>query len=152
MEISNLELINSKVVSYGARLLPVVKNRTNEEIKFLYEFGFREFGENRLTDFNLHKTVYKDVDYHFIAPIQSRKLKEIVKNFKYLHTISRKKEIDILNYKEAMLFLKNDDILGPYIKSISAPKFSIFEFLVSSSETGISNTTPESGHIGKNGE
>ncbi len=96
MEISNLELINSKVVSYGATLLPVVKNRTNEEIKFLYEFGFREFGENRLTDFNLHKTVYKDIDYHFIAPIQSRKLKEIVKNFKYLHTISRKKEIDIL--------------------------------------------------------
>lgn len=61
----------------------------------MYEFGFREFGENRLTDFNLHKTVYKDVDYHFIAPIQSRKLKEIVKNFKYIHTISREKEIDI---------------------------------------------------------
>ena len=96
MEISNLDLINSKVVSYSAKLLPVVKSRTNEEIKFLYEFGFREFGENRLNDFNLHKTVYKDIDYHFIAPIQSRKLKEIVKNFKYLHTISRKKEIDIL--------------------------------------------------------
>ena len=95
MEISNLELINSKVVSYGAKLLPVVKNRTNEEIKFLYEFGFREFGENRLTDFNLHNTVYKDVDYHFIAPIQSRKLKEIVKSFKYIHTISREKEVDI---------------------------------------------------------
>ena len=96
MEVSNLELINLKVVSYGAKLLPVVKKRTNEEIKFLYEFGFREFGENRLTDLNLHKTVYKDIDYHFIAPIQSRKLKEIVKSFKYLHTISRKKEIDIL--------------------------------------------------------
>ena len=96
MEINNLELINSKVVSYGAKLLPVVKNRTNEEIKFLYEFGFREFGENRLTDLNLHKTVYKDIDYHFIAPIQSRKLKEITKKFKYLHTISRNKEIDIL--------------------------------------------------------
>ena len=100
MEISNLELINSKVVSYGAKLLPVVKNRTNEEIKFLYEFGFREFGENRLTDFNLHKTVYKDVNYHFIAPIQSRKLKEIVKNFKYIHTISRQKEIDILDKQD----------------------------------------------------
>ena len=36
-----------------------------------------------------------------------------------------KKEIDILNYKEAILFLKNDEILGPYVKSISAPKFSI---------------------------
>ena len=96
MEISNLELINSKVVSYGAKLLPVVKNRMNEEIKFLYEFGFREFGENRLTDFNLHKTIYKDVNYHFIAPIQSRKLNQIVKNFEYIHTISRQKEIDIL--------------------------------------------------------
>ena len=96
MEISKLEIINSKVVSYGAKLLPVVKNKINEEIKFLYEFGFREFGENRLTDFNLHKSLYKDVDYHFIAPIQSRKLKEIVKNFKYIHSISRQKEIDIL--------------------------------------------------------
>ena len=100
MEISNLELINSKIVSYGAKLLPVVKNRMNEEIKFLYEFGFREFGENRLSDFNLHKTVYKNVNYHFIAPIQSRKLKEIAKNFKNIHTISRQKEIDILEKQD----------------------------------------------------
>ena len=100
MEISNLELINSKIVSYGAKLLPVVKNRMNEEIKFLYEFGFREFGENRLSDFNLHKTVYKNVNYHFIAPIQSRKLKEIANNFKYIHTISRQKEIDILEKQD----------------------------------------------------
>ena len=100
MEISNLELINSKIVSYGAKLLPVVKNRMNEEIKFLYEFGFREFGENRLSDFNLHKTVYKNVNYHFIAPIQSRKLKEITKNFKYIHTVSRQKEIDILENQD----------------------------------------------------
>ena len=100
MEISKLELINSKVASYGAKLLPVVKNRKNEEIKFLYDFGFREFGENRLTDLHLHKSIYKDVDYHFIAPIQSRKLKEIVKNFKYIHTISRQKEIDILDKQD----------------------------------------------------
>ena len=100
MEISNLEIINIKVASYGAKLLPVVKKRTNEEIKFLYEFGFREFGENRLSDFNLHKRSYKDVDYHFISPIQSRKLKEIVKNFKYIHTVSRKKEIDILENQD----------------------------------------------------
>ena len=100
MEISNLELINSKIVSYGAKLLPVVKNRMNEEIEFLYEFGFREFGENRLSDFNLHKTVYKNVNYHFIAPIQSRKLKEIANNFKYIHTISRQKEIDILEKQD----------------------------------------------------
>ncbi len=37
MAINHLEKINSKVVSYGAKLLPVVKSRTNDEIKFLYD-------------------------------------------------------------------------------------------------------------------
>ena len=100
MAINHLEKINSKVVSYGAKLLPVVKNRTNDEIKFLYDFGFREFAENRLEDFKQHKEVYGDVNYHFIAPIQSRKLSEISQNFKYIHTISRIKEVDILGTLE----------------------------------------------------
>ena len=100
MAINHLEKINSKVVSYGAKLLPVVKSRTNDEIKFLYDFGFREFAENRLEDFKQHKEVYGDVNYHFIAPIQSRKLSEISQNFTYIHTISRNKEVDILGSLE----------------------------------------------------
>lgn len=36
-----------------------------------------------------------------------------------------KKEIDILNFKEALIFLKNDVILGPYIKSLKAPSYFI---------------------------
>ena len=36
-----------------------------------------------------------------------------------------KKEIDVLDFKEAIYFLKNDAILGPYIKSISVPKYFI---------------------------
>ena len=36
-----------------------------------------------------------------------------------------KKEIDVLDFKEAISFLKNDAILGSYIKSISVPKYSI---------------------------
>ena len=100
MEINNLDTINSKVAKYGAKLLPVVKNRTNEEIKFLYDFGFRDLAENRLDDFKLHMDVYKDVNYHFIAPIQSRKLNEITEHFQYIHTISRSKEVDILESSE----------------------------------------------------
>ena len=100
MAINHLEKINSKVVSYGAKLLPVVKNRTNDEIKFLHDFGFREFAENRLEDFKQHNEAYGDVNYHFIAPIQSRKLSEISQNFKYIHTISRIKEVDILGTLE----------------------------------------------------
>jgi len=36
-----------------------------------------------------------------------------------------KKEIEILEIKNAIYFLKNDEILGPYIKTISVPRYSI---------------------------
>ena len=61
MEINELDAINTKVTSYGANLLPVVKNRSNEEIKFLYDFGFRVFGENRLEDYKLHYSMSNDL-------------------------------------------------------------------------------------------
>lgn len=80
MEINELDAINTKVTSYGANLLPVVKNRSNEEIKFLYDFGFRVFGENRLEDYKLHYSMYKDVNYHFIAPVNQGSLPKLMKN------------------------------------------------------------------------
>jgi pyridoxal phosphate enzyme (YggS family) len=92
----NLEKLNDKILSYNAKLLPVVKNRSNNEIKFIYDSNFRDFGENRLDDFYEHSRAFKDVKYHFIAPIQSRKLKEICNSFTYIHTVTRNKEIKLL--------------------------------------------------------
>tara|TARA_B100000900_G_scaffold391016_2_gene385231 strand:+ start:1969 stop:2592 length:624 start_codon:yes stop_codon:yes gene_type:complete len=43
-----------------------------------------------------------------------------------------KKEIDILGFKEAIFFLKHDDILGSYVKSISAPSYYVEEDYFSS--------------------
>ena len=96
----NLDKIISRISSYNANLLPVVKNKSIQEIKFIYDLNFRDFGENRLIDFYEHSSEYKDVNYHFIAPIQSRKLKEICKNFSHIHTISRLKEIEIIKKLE----------------------------------------------------
>jgi len=100
MAVDNLETINTKVLSYGAKLLPVVKNRTIEEIKFLYDFGFREFGENRLEDYFLHSEKFHDAIFHFIAPLQSRKIRSIFENFAFIHTVSRFKEIDLISKLE----------------------------------------------------
>ena len=108
----NLEKLNDKILSYNAKLLPVVKNRSNNEIKFIYDSNFRDFGENRLDDFYEHSKVFKDVKYHFIAPIQSRKLKEICNSFTYVHTITRNKEIKLLesfDYKGEFFIQMNLD-------------------------------------------
>ena len=92
----NLNTISKKLSNYNAKLIPVIKNRTVEEVKEVYNCGFREFGENRLDDYFLHSDKFDDAVFHFIAPIQSRKIKVIFENFEFIHTVSRFKEIDLI--------------------------------------------------------
>ncbi len=93
----NLNTISKKLSNYNAKLIPVIKNRTVEEVKEVYNCGFREFGENRLDDYFLHSDKFDDAVFHFIAPIQSRKIKAIFENFEFIHTVSRFKEIDLIS-------------------------------------------------------
>ena len=93
----NLNDISKKLSNYNARLIPVIKNRTVEEVSKVYEYGFREFGENRLEDYFLHSENFTDAIFHFIAPLQSRKIKSIFENFEFIHTVSRFKEIDLIS-------------------------------------------------------
>ena len=93
----NLNNISKKLSNYNAKLIPVIKNRTVEEVKEVYNCGFREFGENRLDDYFLHSDKFDDAVFHFIAPIQSRKIKVIFENFEFIHTVSRFKEIDLIS-------------------------------------------------------
>tara|TARA_B100000945_G_scaffold296385_1_gene274617 strand:+ start:222 stop:839 length:618 start_codon:yes stop_codon:yes gene_type:complete len=93
----NLNDISKKLSNYNARLIPVIKNRTVEEVREVYDYGFREFGENRLEDYFLHSEHFTDAIFHFIAPLQSRKIKSIFENFEFIHTVSRFKEIDLIS-------------------------------------------------------
>ena len=93
----NLSTISKKLSNYNAKLIPVIKNRTVEEVKEVYNCGFREFGENRLDDYLLNSDKFDDSVFQFIAPIQSRKIKVIFENFEFIHTVSRFKEIDLIS-------------------------------------------------------
>ena len=96
----NLNSISKKLSNYDAKLIPVVKNRTVEEVKKVYDYGFREFGENRLEDYYLHSEKFNDAIFHFIAPLQSRKIRSIFENFEFIHTVSRYKETDLISKLE----------------------------------------------------
>ena len=108
----NLNSISKKLSNYDAKLIPVIKNRTVEEVKKVYDYGFREFGENRLEDYYLHSEKFNDAIFHFIAPLQSRKIRSIFENFDFIHTVSRYKEIDLiskLNNKREVFLQVNID-------------------------------------------
>ena len=99
MDLKELIKIRKLADDYSAQLLPVIKDRKIEEIKKVYDEGYREFGENRLEQLLVHKNEFEDAKFHFIAPLQSRKIKQVVENCISIHTVSRKKEAKLINDK-----------------------------------------------------
>ena len=97
MDIKNLEKIVDTISKFNARLLPVVKNQTIEDINKLINFGIKDLGENRLDELHLHHKHFPDSNYHFIAPLQSRKITEILSKCLTLHSVFREKELDVIS-------------------------------------------------------
>ena len=133
MDIKALNKINNLVEKYNAQLLPVIKDRKFEDIKKIYDLGFKEFGENRLDQLIENKSKFQDASFHFIAPLQSRKITEIMNNCVSIHTLSRKKEVEIINkhYSNQKVFVQinidNDPNKNGIIPEEADSFFNIFE-------------------------
>ena len=135
MDIESLNKINNLVGKYNAQLLPVIKDKQIEDIEKIYNLGFREFGENRLEQLLKHKKKLKEAKFHFIAPLQSRKIIGIMENCISVHTLFRKKEAQIINenYSNQKIFVQiniDNDPNKSGIKIQEVDKFfSLFEEL-----------------------
>jgi pyridoxal phosphate enzyme (YggS family) len=102
----NLDSINRELNSFetkfgrptgSVQLLAVSKTKPIVAIEQAIEAGQRCFGENYVQEgvdkiqyFNEHYTE-KNLDWHFIGPIQSNKTKLIAENFDWVHSIDREK-------------------------------------------------------------
>ena len=128
MDIKTLEDINNLTKKYNAQLLPVIKDKKLEEIKEVYDFGFREFGENRLEQLLDHKIKLEKAMFHFIAPLQSRKIEEVMNNCVSIHTLSRKKEALIINenYSKQKIFVQINIDNDPNKSGIKVEEVDIF--------------------------
>lgn len=100
----NLKEIQDKVKHYveksnrnieNVQLIAVSKTFPVEYIKEAYEFGIRNFGENKAQELRKKAEELKDYDikWHFIGRIQTNKVKYIVPIAEYIHSVYRKKEI-----------------------------------------------------------
>ena len=83
-------------ISYYARkyqrptpqLLAVSKRQSVNKIRLAYESGIRIFGENYLQDALEKIKCLPEIDnWHFIGKVQSNKIKQIAKNFQWVHTL-----------------------------------------------------------------
>lgn len=79
-------------------LIAVSKKKSVEHITKARELGIKNFGENYAQELeNKAINFGKNVNWHFIGPLQSNKAKIIAKYADWIHTIDRKKIADKIN-------------------------------------------------------
>ena len=70
------------------QLLTVSKTIPIHVIQELYEYGVREFAENREPELAMKKAAMPDdIIWHFIGPVQSNKIRKVVKLADVIHSI-----------------------------------------------------------------
>lgn len=80
------EAVQKVLENYDATLVAVSKRQPLERVKVLVDAGHKDFGENYLQEWIAKKdSLPSDLNWHFVGQLQSRKIKDLVKNG--IHTI-----------------------------------------------------------------
>ncbi|MDC3137743.1 YggS family pyridoxal phosphate-dependent enzyme [Prochlorococcus sp. AH-716-I19] len=89
MEISNYLQIKKKL-PFNVNLLAVSKGFSSNEIKIINNLGQNDFGESRFQEAIEKKLLLddlKNIKWHFIGRVQTNKIRKIVQNFEYIHSV-----------------------------------------------------------------
>ena len=89
MEISNYLQIK-KQLPLNVNLLAVSKGFSSKEIKIINNLGQNDFGESRFQEAIEKKLLLddlKNIKWHFIGRVQTNKIRKIVQNFAYIHSV-----------------------------------------------------------------
>ncbi len=90
-------------------LVAVSKTKPIENIEVLYKTGQRVFGENRVEELvEKHRVLPKDIEWHMIGHLQSKKTKKIAPFISLIHSIDSFKLLNEVN-KEAK---KNNRVIS----------------------------------------
>lgn len=77
------------------KLLVVSKTIPIPVLMELYDFGIREFGENREPELAMKfDTMPRDIIWHFIGPVQSNKIRKVVKLAKVIHSVESLSQLE----------------------------------------------------------
>ena len=89
MNPANYLEIKNKIPS-NVNILAVSKGFKSQEIKTIQNIGQNDFGESKVQEALEKQLILKDhkqINWHFIGRIQSNKIRKIVQNFKYIHSV-----------------------------------------------------------------
>jgi len=95
------------IKDFNGTVVCASKYFTDLEMRKLYQQSVFHFGENRVQDFLVKKVKLDDLNimWHFIGHLQTNKVKEMINEIAYLHTLDR------LNLAETIQKLANHQIM-----------------------------------------
>ena len=97
-----------KDIPPGVRLVAVSKTKPIELLQLVYDFGQRDFGENKAQEMAAkYQQLPVDIRWHFIGHLQTNKIKYIAPFVSLIHAVDSLKVLSEVN-KQA---LKNDRII-----------------------------------------
>ncbi len=105
MNPANYLKIKNQIPS-NVNILAVSKGFKSQEIKTIQNIGQNDFGESKFQEAFEKQLILKDlkqIKWHFIGRIQSNKIRKIVQNFKYIHSVDsfeKLQKISIISYEE----------------------------------------------------
>jgi len=87
-----LELILKDIENYNPRIIAVTKYYGIEKMMEAFEAGLRDFAESRAIEAlekinKIDDTTRTQSIYHFIGHLQTNKVKHVVGNFEYIHSV-----------------------------------------------------------------
>lgn len=86
----------------GIRLVVVTKEASLEAVRWLYEEGHRDFGENRLASWReKREQLPGDVRWHWIGYLQRNKVRYVAGNVTLIHSVDREPLMEALQKRAA---------------------------------------------------
>tara|TARA_B100001769_G_C22028711_1_gene552769 strand:- start:105 stop:752 length:648 start_codon:yes stop_codon:yes gene_type:complete len=119
----------SKEIGPDVTLVAVSKTKPVEDIKTAYDFGQRNFGENKVQELiKKSEELPKDINWHMIGHLQRNKVKYIVPFIHLIHSVDSLRLLKEIN-KQAKKQLKKVNVLIQVDISNDDSKFgfSLFE-------------------------
>ena len=155
MNISNYLKIKNKIPS-NVNILAVSKGFTIQEIKTIQNIGHNDFGESKFQEAFEKQLIlkeFKEIKWHFIGRIQSNKIRKIVKNFKYIHSVDsfeKLQKISNISYEEKknplimlQVKLSDDPTKGGFNPELLLSKWSEIKELQNIILTGLMTINPK---------
>ena len=155
MNPANYLKIKNKIPS-NVNILAVSKGFKSQEIKTIQNIGQNDFGESKFQEAFEKQLILKDlqqINWHFIGRIQSNKIRKIVQNFKYIHSVDsfeKLQKISKISYEEKkkpsimlQVKLSDDPSKGGFNPELLTLKWSEIQELRNITLTGLMTINPK---------